>query len=52
MKCLQNISEGYGFQARIFETPKVEQRLVPSEKFAKNIKFESFCLKINLLGEW
>lgn len=44
MKHLQNILEGYAFQASIFETPKIEQGLVSWEKFAKNIKVDRVVL--------
>lgn len=47
MKCSQNILGGYAFQASTFETRKIEQGLVPWEKFAKNIKVDRVVLSEN-----
>lgn len=44
MKSLQDILESYALQASIFETPKIEQWLVPWEKFGKHIKVDRVFL--------
>lgn len=54
MKHLQNILEGYAFQANIFETVKIEKELVLWEKFFKSIKVERvvFLKNQSITSEW